>query len=299
MAPQTPLEYVWSLNGKRRHLSPSQLACVGQLIFEELEKPKAKQRQKQRKGNQPGATVENLPQLEEGKARDKAGEAVGVSGKMISDAAAIKAKAPDVFEKVLAGDLSIHKAKTELRKQEEQKHIEELRQREVEPPTGLYDVIVIDPPWPMEKIEREVRPNQVAFDYPVLEEDELSALDIPAADDCHLFLWTTQKFLRMALRLLDRWQFSYVCTFVWHKPGGFQPVGLPQFNCEFAVYARRGTPKFADLKAFSTCFEAARGKHSEKPEEFYSLLRRVTAGQRLDMFNRRTIDGFHGWGNEA
>ena len=41
--------------------------------------------------------------------------------------------------------------------------IEEVRARSSEIPQGLYGTIVIDPPWPMEKIQREVRPNQIAF----------------------------------------------------------------------------------------------------------------------------------------
>jgi N6-adenosine-specific RNA methylase IME4 len=175
-----------------------------------------------------------------------------------------------------------------------------LRGRETALPDGTYDVVVIDPPWPMEKIERDVHPNQSGMlDYPTMTEAELQALEIPTADDCHVWLWTTHRFLPMAWRLLDCWKLSYVCAFVWHKPGGFQPFGLPQYNCEFALYARKGTPIFATIKDFPTCFSAPRGQHSEKPEEFYDMVRRVTAGQRLDMFNRRPIDGFGGWGKEA
>jgi N6-adenosine-specific RNA methylase IME4 len=177
--------------------------------------------------------------------------------------------------------------------------LEDVATRKAKELAGEYDVIVIDPPWPMEKIERDVTPTQVAFEYPTMQESELAAMKMPAAADCHLWLWTTHKFLPMSLRLLDAWSFKYVCTFVWHKPGGFQPFGLPQYNCEFALYARRGSPKFIDTKAFPVCFEAKRGKHSEKPEAFYDIVRRVTAGRRIDIFNRRQIDGFHVWGNEA
>ena len=176
---------------------------------------------------------------------------------------------------------------------------DDLRSQPIVAVEGIYETIVIDPPWPMEKIEREVRPNQVGFDYPAMDEDELAAFQLPAADDCHLWCWTTQKFLPMALRLIEVWDFRYVCTFVWHKPGGFQPIGLPQYNCEFAVYARIGSPKFLDTKAFATCMKWPRREHSRKPDQFYDLVRRVTAGPRIDIFSREQRDGFAQFGNET
>ena len=168
-----------------------------------------------------------------------------------------------------------------------------------DPITGRYHTLVIDPPWPMEKIERELFPQQHGFDYPTMNEDELVALPIPASDDAHVFLWTTQKFLPMALRLLDAWEVRYICTFVWHKPGGFQPFGLPQYNCEFVLYARRGSLRFLDTKALPACFSAPRREHSRKPDEFYDLVRRVTVAPRIDLFSREPRDGFDQWGNET
>lgn len=226
------------------------------------------------------------------------------SGKGPTKAAVIKAAEllethPDQARAVLEGRRTTADVVRELRREATAQRLNEVAARETQAPEGVFDVIVIDPPWPMRKIERDCRPNQTELDYPTMTEEQLAALTIPAAEDCHVWLWTTHRFLPMALRLLDAWGLKYVCTFVWHKPGGFQPVGLPQFNCEFALYARRGTPEFIDTKAFRTCFEAPRGRHSEKPEAFYEMVRRTTAGRRLDMFNRRRIEGFDGWGKEA
>lgn len=214
-------------------------------------------------------------------------------------AAAMIEKAPERAAEIISGAKSLADVTREEKRAELVDRLESVAAIEAKATQGVYDVIVLDPPWPMQKIERDVRPNQSEFDYPTMTEEELAALEIPAASDCHAWVWTTHKFLPMAMRLLDAWGMKYVCTFTWHKPGGFQPIGLPQYNCEFALYARKGTPQFIDTKAFPVCFQAPRGAHSEKPNEFYEVVRRVTAGRRLDMFNRRVIDGFDVWGKEA
>jgi N6-adenosine-specific RNA methylase IME4 len=166
---------------------------------------------------------------------------------------------------------------------------------------GRFGTIVIDPPWDMKKIERDLYPGQVDFEYPTMSEADLAGFPVPdmAADACHLFCWTTQKFLPAALRLCESWGFRYVLTMVWHKPGGFQPFGLPQYNCEFVVYARRGSPDFVDTKAFPCAFQAPRREHSRKPDEFYDLIRRVTADGRIDVFSREPREGFEQMGNET
>ena len=205
-----------------------------------------------------------------------------------------------IAEKIIKGEVKkVSDAIREIKREEVIESLENIATKEVKSLQGLYDCIILDPPWNMSKIERDERPNQVEFDYPTMNEEELEQLKIPMAESCHLWVWTTQKFLPMAMRLLDKWGLKYVCTFVWHKNGGPQPFGLPQYNCEFVLYARKGTPQFIDTKAFNTCFNAKRGSHSEKPEEFYSIVRRVTAGRRLDMFSRRAIEGFDAWGQEA
>lgn len=52
-----------------------------------------------------------------------------------------------------------------------------------------------------------------------------------AADDCHLFCWRCKTSCRW--RSASCLGFRYCQTMVWHKPGGFQAIGVPQYNREF------------------------------------------------------------------
>ena len=171
---------------------------------------------------------------------------------------------------------------------------------EIDPPQGKYRTIVIDPPWPVRKGRRTARPNQIAMDYPVMTLDAITNIKIPVdPNGCHVYLWATQRFLPAAFDIIKQWGLHYSFTMTWHKPGGFQPFNLPQFNSEFVVFASIGNLNFVDTKAFPTCFTAPRAGHSVKPSEFYDLVRRVSPGPRIDMFARRELDGFDVWGDEV
>ena len=166
---------------------------------------------------------------------------------------------------------------------------------------GKFATVVVDPPWPMTKILRDWRPNQVGFDYPVMSVAEVGLMPLGGvlAADAFVFLWTTQRFLPDAISVVRKWGCKYRMTMVWHKPGGIMPPNLPMFNAEFVVIGAKGNPFFNETVGFRLANNWPRRGHSEKPEGFYDLLRRVTPGPRLDVFGRRRIAGFQSWGNEA
>jgi N6-adenosine-specific RNA methylase IME4 len=292
------VNFVVSLNLKRRHLTTGQRAAIAVDILPLLEK-EAKERQ----GTHKEGDIYLDEIFHQGKrapqSTEHASKILDTNSHYVSDAKRLSEDASDLFDKVKSGELTIPQAKKELKRREVLDDLEDIKKKEIKAIEGVYDVVVIDPPWDMKKIERDVAPNQVEFDYPTMTDEEIMNLEIPCDDNCHVWLWTTHKKLPFAFQLLEAWGLKYVCTFVWHKNGGFQPFGLPQYNCEFALYARKGTPQFIDFKDFMVCFNAQRKSHSEKPEEFYNVLRRVTAGRRIDMFNRREIEGFDVWGNES
>lgn len=295
--PGAPLvAFVVSLNLKRRHLDAGQKAFIA-LEIEPMLAAFARERQR---GGQGGVLLtEKIQEASRGEAASQAAAIVGTNAHYVADAKRLTAAAPELAAQVKAGTMKMPAAIQEMKRAQVVTRLESVEEKTAKELSGTYDVIVIDPPWPIEKIEREERQNQVAFEYPTMSIEDIAALEIPAAEDCHIWLWTTQKYLPHAIELISTWSLKYVCTFVWHKPGGFQPFGLPQYNAEFAIYARKGAPSFVDLKDFKLCFDAPRGAHSEKPELFYEMVRRVTAGRRLDMFNRRAIVGFDGWGKES
>lgn len=177
-----------------------------------------------------------------------------------------------------------------------------------------YRTIVADPPWPQkgggslsgrEGFLDATGPSR-PLPYKAMSLDEIAALDIPAADDAHLYLWTTSGFLFDAARVLIEWGFTYSTTLVWTKaPIGAGLGGAYGIATEFVLYGRRGSlpalrKEGRNWWTWKRPYDE-RGKpmHSAKPEEFYALVESVSPGPYLEMFARRPRLGWDQWGDEA
>jgi N6-adenosine-specific RNA methylase IME4 len=168
-------------------------------------------------------------------------------------------------------------------------------------PVGRYACLVIDPPWPMRKIERETRPWQgTELDYPVMTVEQIGDLakdiDTLAEADAHLYLWVTHRFMPDGLALLKRWGFKYQCLMTWNKNTGIVPYSW-MYDTEHVLFATRGALKVA-RRGLRLSFDEPVAGHSIKPEVFYDRVRLASPGPRLDMFARQTREGFDTWGAE-
>lgn len=164
-----------------------------------------------------------------------------------------------------------------------------------------YRCIVIDPPWPIQKIERDVRPMQgKALDYPTMniaELTDLAVLEQADPDGCHLYLWVTHKYLPDGLRLMEAWGFRYQCVMTWIKNVGFTPFSW-MYSTEHVLFGRLGSLDLLRL-GMRLDFTGKVREHSRKPDEFYDLVQQASPGPRLEMFARQPREGFEAFGNET
>lgn len=167
-------------------------------------------------------------------------------------------------------------------------------------PDKQYRAIVIDPPWEMEKILRNERVKQTEFDYPTMTIEEIKALPVAKlarADGCHIYLWTTQKYLPFAIQILEAWGVEYQCLMTWVKNVGFTPFSW-MYSTEHCLFGHIGSLPLLKM-GMRLDFQAKVREHSRKPNEFYDLVRQASPEPRLDMFSREQRDGLDQWGNEA
>jgi N6-adenosine-specific RNA methylase IME4 len=165
-------------------------------------------------------------------------------------------------------------------------------------PTGPFRVIVADPPWHYDKRPEDAS-HRAALPYPSMTLDEIAALPIAsiAAEDCILWLWTTNAHLFDCPRLLSAWGFTHKTMLTWGK-NHMSCGDWLRGQTEHCILAIRGKPTVT-LTNQTTLLTAPVRQHSRKPDEFYSLVETLCPGSKVELFQRTPRAGWTGHGNET
>lgn len=284
-------------NVERANFTPSEMVAIGQAI-EELERNAAKLRMVAAH-----ASSGNFPEQNKGQTRDKVAAYAGVSGKTYEKARAIveAAKAePDKYHKLISDMDRTDRVDGPFKRLKVAKQAETIR---AEPPPlpqrGPYRVIVADPPWPYE-IRKEDPSHRAAHPYPQMSIAEICAVDVAsiAHHDCILWLWTTNHHMRQAFDVLDAWGFQQKTMLTWAK----DQMGYGDWlrgQTEHCLMAVRGKP-VVQLKNQTTLLRAPMGgKHSQKPDEFHTLVESLCPAPRYAyLFSREQRDGWDMHGDD-
>lgn len=303
-----PLEYVISLNLKRRHLTQSQRGVIALEVLPLLEQEAEKRRRELISKSRSSETVVNLPpsQKKENKSSFQAGKLFGVGEKYVREAKRLKERSPELLEEVKKGNKNFSEIKNEERIENIKRQREEIRKEVMQKPTGLYDVIVIDPPWRYDgDIFKELDECLPPYDcdgyrgtapYPTMSLEEIKNIKLPIKDDCVLWLWTTNLFLLEMKPLLEHWGFTIKSVLTWDK----DMIGTGRWlrsQTEHCILAIKGKPFFNNTK-WSTLIREKRTEHSVKPNIFYKMVDEICEGRKLDYFARKKRDGWDVYGND-
>jgi N6-adenosine-specific RNA methylase IME4 len=168
-------------------------------------------------------------------------------------------------------------------------------------PAGTYATIVADPPW---RYDNKATRGAAEDHYQTMTVAELCdpgwvARNVAAAENAHLYLWTTHAFLRESFDVVEAWGFTYRTHLVWVKP----QIGMGNYfrsAHEHVLFGTRGKLPILD-RTIPSWFEAPRGRHSAKPGSFRDLVKKASPGPYLELFSRdRPLDpDWHVWGNEV
>ena len=168
-----------------------------------------------------------------------------------------------------------------------------------------YKTIYADPPWNQTGGGQSKRGAD--RHYPLLKETEIikvmsDALKDKVDDDAHMYMWVANNHLPEALRITEALGFKYVTNLVWAKPS----FGLGRYfrgQHEICIFATKGSgiKVRKDKNNISSLVGQSllpKRKHSQKPEEMYTLIEERSHGPYLEMFARQTRDGWDAWGND-
>lgn len=155
------------------------------------------------------------------------------------------------------------------------------------------------------KYRRRVNQRPDDLPYQTMSVDEIKALPVGelAAESCHLWLWTTNEYLKAGFDVMKAWGFKYLAPVVWVKPSGCGNYFI--HRTQTMLFGYKGKCRFNGARYVPNVIHAPAGRHSEKPIESYDLIESVSDGPRLELFARpvtpmfQRMPGWTVWGNEV
>ena len=202
--------------------------------------------------------------------------------------------------------LNMVKEKKREAKAQRQEELREINTEKVErlasplDAQGLFQTIVIDPPWDWGDEGDVNQLGRAKPEYHTMPIDEIERLPVAkiADDNCHLYLWVTNRSLPKAFRLIEAWGFRYITCLTWVKPY----YGMGNYfrgSTEQVLFCVKGSQPLKRHDV-GTHFEAPRGNgHSAKPDEFYKLVESCSYGPYIDVFGRSERPGWSVWGENG
>jgi len=168
-----------------------------------------------------------------------------------------------------------------------------------------YEVIAADPPWRFRTWSETNQAKSASRHYDLMMLDDIKALPVGklAQRDCLLLLWCTAPMLPQALDVMSGWGFEYKSSMNWRKvtESGKVRMGTGYWARsmhEQVLIGAIGKPR--KFSAFPSLFDGIAREHSRKPDEFYLLVEKHTAGlRRCDLFSRENRLGWDAFGAEV
>jgi N6-adenosine-specific RNA methylase IME4/transposase-like protein len=164
-----------------------------------------------------------------------------------------------------------------------------------------FATIVIDPPWDWGDEGDQDQLGRARPDYGTMSIEQLERINVGglADDDCHIYLWITNRSLPKGFRLLEAWGFRYITAITWVKPH-FGMGNYFRGQTEHVLFGVKGSQPLKRKDA-GTSFTADRGSggHSSKPPAFLELVESCSPGPYIEMFSRSSRDGWVTWGEDC
>ena len=169
-----------------------------------------------------------------------------------------------------------------------------------------YKVIYADPPWHFKSFSKKGEERSAVQHYDCMDLDSICRLPVSsvADDNSVLLMWVTDPYLHQAFDVMRSWDFTYKTVgFTWVKTnkseGYFTGMGYwTRSNPEMCLLGTRGKPKRLD-KSIKQLVVSQRREHSRKPDEVYDRIEKMLEGPYLEMFARKTRQGWDNFGNEV